>query len=206
MRNHPITFPNVEGIDCEDAKQLYRAAVREHRKERPESSREKLADLWIPLVRDFVKDCGRIACYVSVNYEPPTYALCEALAADGHDILLPKLGPGLQRSWGRFKGIDDLAQLAPGRPPEPSGEALSNDVLGSVDAMIVPGLLVSRFGERIGQGGGWYDRALKEVKPGAHIAAMVYPEEYVDFHLPADDMDVPVHYVITPFEVLETSL
>ena len=87
---------------------------------------------------------------------------------------------------------------APGRPPEPSGEALSSEILSTVDVLIIPATLVDREGRRIGQGGGWYDRVLKQVSSNTRVGAMVYPEEYVDIELPQDPMDRSVAFVILP--------
>ena len=62
----------------------------------------------------------------------------------------------------------------------------------------MPATLVDRHGRRIGQGGGWYDRVLKQVSPTTRVGAMVFPEEYVDVDLPQDPMDRPVSFVILP--------
>lgn len=62
----------------------------------------------------------------------------------------------------------------------------------------MPATLVDRQGRRIGQGGGWYDRVLKQISPTTKVGAMVYPEEFVDIPLPQDPMDRPVHYVVLP--------
>ena len=139
-----------------------------------------------------------------MNAEPPTYSLCAAIADQGSELLLPKLGPHLTRSWGFFRGLADLEQMAPGRPPEPNGPAFDNDILGTVDVMIIPALAVSVYGERLGQGGGWYDRALKAIGQHTRVAALIYPEEFVHVHLPQNSMDVPVPFVVTANGVFST--
>ena len=65
---------------------------------------------------------------------------------------------------------------------------------------------MSRDGERLGQGGGWYDRALKEVGKRTKIGAMVFPEELIDGHVPQTELDVQIPYVLRPSEIVETSL
>lgn len=192
-----LSLPDLSTLDLEEAKQILRGAARTHRKERSSVAREEAAQKYIPHVLDFVNGSHRVACYVSVNCEPPTFELCTAIADSGIELLLPKLGPGLTRAWGYFRGIDDLEQMAPGRPPEPTGPAFDNSILSSVDAMIIPALLVSRAGERLGQGGGWYDRALKETGAHTRTAALIFADEYIEESLPQDDMDVPVPYAIT---------
>lgn len=193
-----LKFPDVSGIEIEEAKQLLRTTVREHRQQRSRKMLKKLADAWTQPVLEFVGDRQTVACYVSWKFEPSSLAVIEALQAAGKTLLLPKLGPKLTRAWGYYQGEDDLTQMAPERPPEPTGEAYSNEILGGVDALIIPALAVSHTGARLGQGGGWYDRALKQALPDALVGAMIYPEEFTDAYIPQNDLDVLVPYVITP--------
>ncbi|AWE43368.1 MULTISPECIES: 5-formyltetrahydrofolate cyclo-ligase [unclassified Actinobaculum] len=198
MRMDRVTLPDVSGMDVEDAKQVLRATAREHRSRRPANIRGELGNQWVATAMDFIDDAQIIAVYASVNNEPPTLELCEALIVAGRRVLLPKLGPGLAREWGWYRGADDLAVLAPGRPPEPSGDAIGSEILAEVDVMLVPAMLVDHHGNRIGQGGGWYDRVLKQIRPETRVGAMVYPEEYVDIDLPQCDTDQQVSYVLLP--------
>ena len=198
MTAHMVTLPDVADLDVEDAKQVLRSAARKNRSRRSTHVREGLVDSWVRTALDFIGDAEVIAAYGSVKDEPPTHELCEAITAAGKKLLLPKLGPKLSREWGWYRGPDDLQVMAPGRPPEPGGECLTSKVLDAVDVLLVPAILVGRHGQRIGQGGGWYDRILKQVRPDARIGAMIYPDEYVEAELPQDPMDVCVHYVILP--------
>ncbi|MGO1592362.1 MAG: 5-formyltetrahydrofolate cyclo-ligase [Ancrocorticia sp.] len=198
MEKHMVALPDVTGLDVEDAKQALRSVARDARKRLPVAVRKDFEAQWVPTALDFIGDAKTVACYVSVNNEPETHALCEAIAAHGCELLLPKLGPGLSREWAWYQGADDLAVCAPGRPPEPSGEAIGSDILATVDVLIIPATLVDRQGRRIGQGGGWYDRVLKQVSAQTRVGAMVFPEEYVDIDLPQDPMDRPVSFVILP--------
>lgn len=207
MLSSNLDFFVPENLEYEEAKQHLRSKVRANRKQRSISMHNELAKSWETTVLSFISGAKTVAAFVSTENEPQTYSICTAIADSGVQLLLPKLGPGLTRSWGYFKGIDDLEQLAPGRPPEPSGAAFDNDILKTVDAMIIPALLISKFGERLGQGGGWYDRALKTVNPDLPIGAMVFPEELVDFHLPQDEYDMTVGYALLPDHIvtLETT-
>ncbi len=198
MRTTMVTLPDVAGLDVEDAKQDLRTIVRGRRARRSAYERDQLAAQWVTTAIDFIGSSRTVACYVSVNDEPPTRLILEAAAHAGVRILLPKLGPRLAREWAWYEGEDDLRVYAPGRPPEPSGEAVSAEILANVDAIIMPALLIDRVGHRIGQGGGWYDRVLKQVSSSTRIGAMVYPEEYVNQELPQEDMDRRVPYVLLP--------
>ncbi|MCI6574046.1 MAG: 5-formyltetrahydrofolate cyclo-ligase [Actinomycetaceae bacterium] len=200
-----LSLPQTAQYDPEDAKQLVRSAIRAHRKERTETARITAGEHIAEHVLTFVAGAHCVACYVSVNHEPPTRELCTQIADTGIQLLLPKLGPSLTRSWGYFRGDADLETMAPGRPPEPSGPAFDNSILADIDAMIIPALAVNAQGERLGQGGGWYDRALKEIGEQTKVAAIVYEEEFVDDALPQDEMDVRIPFVITPSGIFSTA-
>ncbi|QOQ38102.1 5-formyltetrahydrofolate cyclo-ligase [Trueperella pecoris] len=204
MSISPLSIPDTSAVDVEEAKQILRAAVREHRKQRNKRMIADVESHWVETAMGFVGSRELVACYVSVNQEPPTQALLGALHEAGKRILLPKLGPGLSRAWGFFEPGTSLVQMAPGRPPEPEGQAFDNDILDEVEAMIIPALAVSHQGARLGQGGGWYDRALKRVSANALVGAMIYPEEFISEAIPQDDMDVSIPYVIQPAEVVAT--
>ncbi len=206
MPNSVLNFPDFSQLELEDAKQLLRTNVRESRKALNPAAQANYVEAWKETVLEFIGDAKTIAGFASTHFEPPTFQMCQEIADMGKNILLPKLGPGLTRAWGYFRGIDDLKQMAPGRPPEPSGPAFDNDILQEVDVIITPALLMSKYGERLGQGGGWYDRALKNVDAKTPVGAMVFPDEYVDFHLPQDKFDVKIPYVLTPHVIYKTEI
>jgi 5-formyltetrahydrofolate cyclo-ligase len=61
----------------------------------------------------------------------------------------------------------------------------------------VPGLAVSMTGDRLGQGGGSYDRALGRVPVGTPVVVLLYDEE-VGLPVPVDSHDRPVTAAATP--------
>ncbi|QJC22438.1 5-formyltetrahydrofolate cyclo-ligase [Arcanobacterium buesumense] len=198
--NSELRLPDTSGMEIEEAKQAIRAAIRDRRK----AKAHVFSDEWVEPALEFTYGLKTVACYVSLDSEPPTSLLLDALADSGKTVFLPKLGPGLTRAWGEYRGREDLAQLAPGRPPEPSGGALTNDILRSVDAMIIPGLALSYAGQRMGQGGGWYDRALKTSGVTHRVAQMIFPWEFVNVDLPQDEMDMLVPYALLPDGLVAT--
>jgi 5-formyltetrahydrofolate cyclo-ligase len=62
--------------------------------------------------------------------------------------------------------------------------------------VLVPGLAVSGSGDRLGQGGGCYDRALARVPAGTPVAVVLYDDE-VGLAVPTDPHDVPVGFALT---------
>ncbi len=64
------------------------------------------------------------------------------------------------------------------------------------DVVIVPGVAFTRRGDRLGQGGGWYDRFLAGVRPECRTIGVGFVEQIVDA-LPVEDHDICLHHVVT---------
>ncbi|MCA9271728.1 MAG: 5-formyltetrahydrofolate cyclo-ligase [Phycisphaerales bacterium] len=79
------------------------------------------------------------------------------------------------------------------REPGPGAPVVSIDEIGLV---IVPALAYSRSGERLGRGGGFYDRFLARLSPGAVTVGLVLSCQVVD-EVPAEAHDMSVGVVIT---------
>ena len=101
-----------------------------------------------------------VMAYVSIGSEVDTAKLlCEVLSA-GKRLCLPRCV-----DHGEMEAVEvsDLSQLIPGRflipEPDVSFKAASK---GDIDLILVPGLLFSASGARMGRGGGYYDRFLSD--------------------------------------------
>ncbi|WP_227589919.1 5-formyltetrahydrofolate cyclo-ligase [Demequina pelophila] len=199
------TEGTLRAPDPSDAKAALRATIRHERLQRSERRLHEhalaLRDrvLGLPAVAD--ADC--VSVYASRPHEPGTYPLIEALHRRGIEVLIPMLGDGLQRGWGRYQGPEDLVERAPGRPPEPSGPFLAPHALADAEVIVVPALAVDLAGTRLGQGGGWYDRALTESREEIPIIALTFDNEVREEPLPRERHDLGVSMVITPARVLD---
>lgn len=145
-----------------------------------------------------------VSIYASRMYEPGTFPLIQALHDRGVEVLMPRLGDGLVRGWGLFTSVEDISEHAPGRPPEPSGDFLPSDRLADADVVVVPALGVDTLGTRLGQGAGWYDRALADARPGVPVIALVFDDEFHEADtraLPREWHDIPVTIAVTPSSV-----
>jgi 5-formyltetrahydrofolate cyclo-ligase len=65
-----------------------------------------------------------------------------------------------------------------------------------LDVVVVPGLAFTSRGDRLGQGGGHFDRFLTRVRPECLVIGVAFREQLVD-ELPIDEHDVAVDVVIT---------
>ena len=134
---------------------------------------------------------GPVAAYVSVVTEPGTAALLAALAERGVEVLLPVLLPDGDLDWARAgHGV----AVGPHGLLEPSGERLGRDAVGRCDLVVVPAVAVDRAGNRLGRGGGSYDRAL--TRTAGWVVALLHDGETV-VSLPVEPHDVPVHAAVT---------
>lgn len=146
------------------------------------------------LAWDVVRRAGTVAAYVSVAREPGTGLLLDALLADGKRVLLPVLRSDMDLDWAVFTG--DLASASHGLL-EPTGPLLGVASIADADVLLVPGLAASVDGDRLGQGGGCYDRALTRVDAGVPIAVLLHDDE-TGLDLPTEPHDRRVTHIVTP--------
>ena len=144
-----------------------------------------------------------IASYISYGDEPNTAELNQAIIAAGKKLLLPRMvevngEPGLE--WVSWNG-DRQYLKERGRMLEPIGPAYIDR--NQIAVVIVPALRVDGDGYRLGQGGGFYDRALAEVD--AWTIALIFPEEISGQPLPREDHDIPVNAYATHDMVVRLS-
>jgi 5-formyltetrahydrofolate cyclo-ligase len=136
-----------------------------------------------------------VAAYLSVGSEPGTGPLLEELAARGVRLIVPVLVDGGDLDWASYAPGHALAEGLR-RTIHPCGARLGVDAVRDEEAVIVPALAVDRRGQRLGRGGGSYDRALQRVAPGRPVLAVVYDDEVLD-ELPAESHDRAVDGALT---------
>ncbi len=70
-----------------------------------------------------------------------------------------------------------------------------------VDVVVVPGLAFTAAGDRLGQGGGWYDRFLSRLRGDADTIGVCFDVQVVEA-VPVESHDVRVALVVTDRQVL----
>lgn len=140
-----------------------------------------------------------IGVYVSGPGEAPATAYARHFQEAGHKIALPwfadRDAPMAFREWAS-PWVDDMLVPGPWRgisQPEPDAPALVPDIL------FVPLVGFTADGERLGQGGGHYDRWL-EANPLAVPIGLAWDCQLID-DLPREAHDRPLHAVITPTRI-----
>ena len=142
-----------------------------------------------------------IALYSAAQNEVDTGTILEDALAAGRRVYLPKLN---RRGVPEFVQIFSPADLVAGRfgIAEPVGlNVLLPEACGGL-TVFVPGVLFDRRGQRLGRGGGWYDRALAQFGSRGVFIGLAYEVQIVE-SLPAESWDQNVHYVITENRVID---
>lgn len=169
-----------------------------------------LASVCVPWLRRYVVSRGHadlagcsVSAYASLPTEPPVEELTAVLHGLGVSVWLPVALPeGLLR-WRLLE--DPTAQTGPvdagAHPLRPSAAALASSrdssVLQELDLALVPALAVGRDGRRLGQGGGYYDRALPLLRRhDIPAVAVLHDHEWLD-QVPSEPHDATVDGVLT---------
>lgn len=146
-------------------------------------------------------DAKIIASYISYGVEPSTEELNQIILESGKTLLLPRIIQGAVAEkdsgleWVQWDGQTSSLHKN-GNILEPAGEAF----VGTLDLIIVPALQIDFEGFRLGQGGGYYDRALAQ--SNAWKIALIYPGEISAELLPREAHDIAVNAYVTPDTVV----
>jgi 5-formyltetrahydrofolate cyclo-ligase len=197
----------VDDAALQGAKATLRKAILFRRDARSSQQRlgDDLARLSIMQAAMRARMPDTVAAYLSTGSEPATLQLVAWLAANGVRVLLPVLshpiGGRLERpAWAPYEGPDSLWTGALSIL-EPTGQPVPSEQLPEAELIICPGLAANRLGDRLGRGGGWYDRALVHASQSAPIWVLLNTDEVLDI-IPVQDWDRRVDVIITPEQMI----
>jgi 5-formyltetrahydrofolate cyclo-ligase len=151
-----------------------------------------------PLV-DLVPEGATIGLYRADPGEAPAFAYTKFFHERGHPVALPRITtlkvPMVFHAHTDPYEESDLED-GPMGLRQPSGDL--PEVVPDVLFMPLVGFTVT--GDRLGQGGGFYDRWL-EAHPATIAIGMAWDMQEVD-NLPVEDHDMPLTAIITPTRIL----
>jgi 5-formyltetrahydrofolate cyclo-ligase len=174
------------------------------------SRRDSLAPadsfLWSGLIQAQALDLQQylasrsVALYSPVRNEVDTGAILAHALDNDKKVFYPRTsntdGPGFYRVFspteltrGRF-GIPEPLELHPLSAADKDGLVV-----------FVPGVVFDLCGNRLGRGGGWYDRILAQLNRGVFVG-LAYDFQVVQ-KLAAEEWDRKVHFVITENRVID---
>ncbi len=131
-----------------------------------------------------------VMAYWSLPDEVDTHAFAERWRRQ-KQIVLPKV-KGSLLELRLFEGEVSLEVGHHFGIMEPAGHLISD--YRSIDFVVVPGIAFTAQGERLGRGGGYYDRLLPQLK-GAFKAGVAFPFQVLE-HLPVEEFDVRMDAVV----------
>ncbi len=147
------------------------------------------------------------ALFVPEPREPDVSAIISSVRRALLPVLVTPEGDVLNEpTWALWEGEDasgPFVQPSPRWPAQPSGKVLGPGALEQASVILVAALAVDLAGSRVGQGAGWYDRALCHAAPDSPVIAAVFDEEVLGSGtLPHEDHDHAVDAIITPSRAL----
>lgn len=184
----------------QEEKQRLRRTMRTLERQLPEkykaaSSRSICAHL---LAMPEYQAASAVFCFVGTAREIDTRPiLADALAA-GKRLSVPRCtGPGVME----LRQIRSFEELVPGaygilEPPMTAPLTDPDDV----DLAILPCLTCNHLGQRLGQGGGYYDRFLSNYRGGT---VLLCREKLIREEIPLEPHDYPIPWVLTEVGLYE---
>lgn len=152
-----------------------------------------------------VESSSCIMAYMAFKNEISTIEIIERLLLMGKQVLLPYVVPkerliipALVEDINR-----DLVEGAYGIL-EPNPDNLKEIDASKIDIVLVPGLAFDMNGNRLGYGGGYYDRFLVKCKEDAVFIALAYNFQILkDLSQVTEVHDQRVHYIVTEGKVID---
>ena len=139
-------------------------------------------------------NCETVITYVSTPIEVDTRSLITYSIKLGKKVAVPRCVPNTREM--EFYYINSLDELSPGSfgVDEPCPERSEFVIDFSKSICIVPALSYDRYGYRLGYGGGYYDRFLRE-NSTSHVCLI--RKKFIVENLPAEEFDFQIKKYIT---------
>ena len=174
-----------------DKKEL-RAQIRQKKRAMTEqqiaTASAKLGQLFVNTTQ--YQNAKTIYGYLPYNQEVRTVPMLERAIRDGKRVAVPKVyGDDM-----KFIYMDDLSRVELGYAgiPEPVDDGpVADDPTALV---LMPGMAFTKNGDRMGYGGGFYDKFLAS-EPNHPTVALCYEFQMVE-SLPTEQYDIPVDCVL----------
>jgi 5-formyltetrahydrofolate cyclo-ligase len=138
-----------------------------------------------------------IACFASHGGEPDLSELLDFLQEMGTRTLLPRINNQKQMAFHIFEARSSLESGPYGiKQPHPESEKVTRD---KIDCFLVPLVSFDNAGNRLGMGGGYYDKyfATDIGNPQSPLFGVAFSAQRSEKILPVDELDVSLDGVIT---------
>lgn len=148
-----------------------------------------------------------VMVYMATPYEVQTDPIIQQLFAAQKKVVIPYC-----KTVHEEMGIAEIKDIAHDciegayKIKEPRKELHDNFFRSDIQLIICPGVGFDKFGGRLGQGKGYYDKFLKELKDKIPIMGIAYQCQILQDSLPFDYHDVPMDMVITELGPVVSSM
>lgn len=143
------------------------------------------------------REAETIACYYAIGSEIKTHGILQEILSEGKNLALPRIeGDGL--IFCNVKKFEDLEKGEFGIM-EPKQNC---PTINEFDVILVPAVAMTRAGQRLGYGRGYYDRFLTNKKVTS--IALAYSKSILK-NIPTSKGDVQIQWIVTEDEVISTS-
>ena len=154
------------------------------------------------ITSDLYKKSNNIFVYLSFGSEVETKNIINKAIEDKKKVYIPKIYKEDKSMKAiRLKSFNDLKENSMGilEPIDDSNYINKKDI----DLILVPGVVFDFNGNRIGYGGGYYDRYLKDIKEIRNKLVLAYDFQIIDSINP-ESHDVVFDYIITNTQFIKT--
>jgi len=145
---------------------------------------------------DIYENSSTVFIYISLLDEVSTLAIIEDAIAKGKTVCAPVILPDRIMEARRITGTGDLAQgmMQPKfTEPKQSCEVIPPE---EIDLVLAPCITCDPYGNRLGYGGGYYDRYLKRLRDDARIIVLTRDRQLA-MSLPKNSNDVAADFIAT---------
>lgn len=149
------------------------------------------------------RDAGVVMFFITFGTEVDTRPMVEETIKRGKLALAPKALPE-SRELIPSRILDWERDLVPGayNIPEPDDNSLRPVKPETIDLLIVPGVAFDLKGNRLGYGGGYYDRFFPLLKKQTPLVALVFDLQILP-EIPVDEWDRRIDIIITEKRVID---
>jgi 5-formyltetrahydrofolate cyclo-ligase len=141
-------------------------------------------------------DAACVVLYAAKDHEVATELILEHAIASGRRVFYPRIVPETPHL--ELLRVHTLSELRPGKFGilEPTGAEIARDAELERALICVPGVAFGPAGQRLGRGGGFYDRLIAALAPQTVTAGLAYSFQVLD-RLPEAPSDRRLGLIVT---------
>lgn len=150
---------------------------------------------------ELYKNARNIFIYISFSNEINTINIIKKALEDKKDVFIPKIYK-TNKSMKAIKlnSFDDLKKNSMGiLEPIDDSKYIEKE---NIDLIVVPGVVFDKDCNRIGYGGGYYDRYLKDIAYKVNKVVLAYDLQVID-KIESEEHDIKVDYIITSSKIIK---